>query len=79
MGAPRPHPVVIGSAPSDPLPSAPNDNRATVSYRIMRAGELDTWASGEIRAHEPLPDAMLISHLMDQTANRVVRELREPH
>ena len=48
-----------------------------VSYRIMRAGELEQWASGEVTAHDPLPDAMLISHLMDQTAIRVVTELRE--
>ena len=74
----RPRSVVIGSAPND-RSNAPNDNRATVSYRIMRAGELAPLASGELTAHDPLPDAMLISHLMDQTANRVVSELRESH
>ena len=79
IGNPRPRPIVIGSAPNDPRANAPNDNRATVSYRIMRAGELQPWASGEVRAHDPLPDAMLISHLMDQTANRVVSKLREPY
>ena len=60
-------------------PIASNDNRATVSYRIMRAGELEPWASGEVMAHDPLPDSMLLSYLMDQTANRVVRDLRESH
>jgi hypothetical protein len=79
IGNSRPRPIVIGSAPNDPHANASNDNRATVSYRIMRAGELEPWASGEVTAHDPLPDAMLISHLMDQTANRVVSELREPH
>ena len=74
---PRPRPIVIGSAPNDPRVNAPNDNRATVTYRIMRAGELKEWASGEVAAHDPLPDAMLISHLMDRTADRVVSELRE--
>ena len=78
IGNSRPRPIVIGSAPNDPRPNASNDNRATVSYRIMRAGELEPWASNEVTAHEPLPDAMLISHLMDQTANRVVSDLREP-
>lgn len=78
IGNPRPRSVVIG-APNDPRANAPNDNRATVSYRIMRAGELKEWASGEVTAHDPLPDAMLISHLMDRTADRVVSELREPH
>ena len=74
----RPRSIVIGSAPNDPHGNSSNDNRATVSYRIMRAGELEIWASGEVTAHDPMPDAMLISHLMDQTANRVVSELREP-
>ena len=45
----------------------------------MRAGELEEWASGVVTAHDPLPDMMLISHLMDQTANRVGSELRKPH
>lgn len=79
MGNPRPRSIGIGSAPNDPRPNASNDNRATVSYRIMQAGEVQVWASGEVMAHDPLPDAMLISHLMDQTANRVVSELRERH
>ena len=73
----RPHSIVIGSTPNDSHANS-NDNRATVSYRIMRAGELEVWASGELTTHDPLPDAMLISHLMDQTANRVVSELWEP-
>lgn len=75
----RPHSVGIGSAPNDPAGISSNDNRATVTYRIMRAGELEPWASAEVREHDPLPDAMLLSHLMDQTANRVVRDLRERH
>lgn len=79
VGNPRPRPMVIGNAPNDPRADASNDNRGTVSYRIMRAGELEPWASGEVTAHDPLPDVMLISHLMDQTANRVVSKLREPY
>jgi hypothetical protein len=79
IGNPRPRSIVIGGAPNDPRANASNDNRATVSYRIMRAGELKEWASGEVTAHDPLPDAMLISHLMDRTADRVVSELQEPH
>jgi hypothetical protein len=76
IGDPRPRSIGIGSAPNDPRASASNNNRATVSYRIMRAGELEVWASGEVMAHDPLPDAMLLSHLMDQTADRVVSDLR---
>jgi hypothetical protein len=77
MGNPQPRSIGIGNPRDDPGGNASNDNRATVSYRIMRAGQLEDWASGVVKAHDPLPDAMLISHLMDQTANRVVSELRE--
>lgn len=70
----RPRSVEIGSA-RDPRVNAPDHNRATVAYRIMRAGELETWASDVVTAHDPLPDAMLISHLMDQVANRVADKL----
>jgi hypothetical protein len=79
IGSSRPRSVGIGNAPNDPRGNSSNDNRATVSYRIMRAGELDEWASGDVTTHDPLPDVILISHLMDQIANRVVRELRERH
>ena len=79
IGSPRPRSVVIGSDPNDPRPNTSSDNLATVAYRIMQAGELQPWASGEVTAHDPLPDAMLISHLMDQTVNRVVNELRAFH
>lgn len=75
----RPRSIGVGSTPNDPRGNAANDNRATVSYRIMQAGELRPWGSGEVTAHDPLPDAMLISHLMDQTANRVASELQGPH
>ena len=71
--------IEVGSPQPDPHANASTDNRATVSYRIMRAGELDVWASGVVTAHDPLPDEILISHLMDQTASRVVDELRKQH
>jgi hypothetical protein len=75
----QPRSIGAGTPRDEPGAISSNDNRATVSYRIMRAGELEQWASGEVREHDPLPDAMLISHLMDQTANRVVSELRGRH
>lgn len=78
IGDPRPRPVEVGAAGMDPRAN-PNDNRATVSYRIMRAGELEEWASGMVTTHDPVPDTMLISHLMDQTASRVVSDLRPHH
>lgn len=76
---PRPHSVQIGGAPGDPNAAPQNENRATVAYRIMRAGEIEEWSSGTVFAHDPLPDEMLVSHLMDQTANRVADELRRLH
>ena len=79
INSPRPHSIQVGSAPGDPNAGSLNENRATVSYRIMRAGELEEWSSGIVNAHDPLPDEMLVSHLMDQTANRVADELRRPH
>ena len=83
MGNPRPRSIQIGSAPGgaqgDPRTGAPDDNRATVSYRIMRAGELEEWSSGVVKAHDRSPDEVLVSQLMDQTANQVAGELRHPH
>jgi hypothetical protein len=83
MGNPRPHSIQVGSAPTDPRSAAPasaaDDNRATLSYRIMRAGELEEWSSGIVKAHDPSLDAALVSQLMDQTANQVASELRHPH
>ena len=75
----RPHSIQVGSVPSDPRAGASDENRATVSYRIMRAGELEEWASGFVDAHDSSPDQILVSQLMDQTANRVASELRHPH
>jgi hypothetical protein len=79
MGNPRPRSIRVGSAPGDPRAGAPDDNRATVSYRIMRAGELEEWSSGVVKAHDQSPDEILVSQLMDQTANLVASELRHPH
>jgi hypothetical protein len=79
MGNTRPSPIGVGGSPNDPRTTASNDSRGSVSYRIMRAGELEQWASGEVTEHDQLPDAMLISHLMDRTADRVVSQLRDSH
>lgn len=73
----RPRSVQIGGARDDPRANSSDDNRATVEYRIMRAGELEPWSSDVVTAHDPLPAAMLISHLMDQVANRVADKLRQ--
>jgi hypothetical protein len=77
MNTSRPRSVEVGGVRGDPGVNS-EDNRATIKYRIMRAGELEEWASDEVTAHDPLPDVMLVSHLMDQVANRVAGALREP-
>ena len=73
----RPRSVEVGRGPDDSRPDASAENRATIRYRIMRAGEIQQWASDVVTAHDPLPDVMLVSHLMDQVANRVASQLRE--
>jgi hypothetical protein len=78
ISTPRPRSVEVGSARDAPGANPSDDNRATIKYRIMRAGELEEWASDVVTAHDPLPDVMLVSHLMDQIANRVASKLREP-
>ena len=77
MGTPRPRPVEIGSARGDPGANASDENRASVEYRVMRAGELGVWTSDVVHAHDSSPDEILVSHLMDQVASRVADELRK--
>jgi hypothetical protein len=75
----RPRSVQVGNAGGDSRANPSDSNSATVEYRIMQAGVLDARASGVVTAHDQLPDEMLVSHLMDQIANRVAGELRERH
>jgi hypothetical protein len=76
INGPRPRSVEVGSVRGDPGANS-DDNRATIKYRIMRAGEIEEWTSDVVTAHDQLPDIMLLSHLMDQIANRVANELHE--
>jgi hypothetical protein len=77
MGTPRPRPVEIGSARGDPGANASDENRASAEYRVVRAGELGVWTSDVVHAHDSSPDEILVSHLMDQVANRVADEFRK--
>ncbi len=52
---------------------------ATVNYRIVRAGEPGSWASGIVTEEDTVPEEALVSRLMDQIANRAAGELRKPH
>ena len=79
MGTPRPRPVEIGSARGDPGANASDENRASAEYRVVRAGELGVWTSDVVHAHDSSPDEILVSHLMDQVANRVADEFRKPN
>lgn len=37
------------------------------------------WSSGLVTEHNQLSEQTVVSHLMDQIANRVTGELRKPH
>ena len=77
MGTPRPRAVEIGSARGEPGSNTPDENRASVEYRIMRAGELGAWASDVVRTRDSSPDEILVAHVMDQVANQVAGEFRK--
>lgn len=51
---------------------------ATVNYRIVRAGEPESWASGIVSEEDTVTEEALVSRLMDQIANRAAGELRKP-
>ncbi|HET8667851.1 MAG TPA: hypothetical protein VFM10_07715, partial [Terriglobales bacterium] len=52
---------------------------ATVNYRIVRAGEPGSWASGIVSEKDSVSEDALVSRLMDQIANRAASQLRKPH
>lgn len=51
----------------------------TVNYRIVRAGERGSWASGIVTEEDTITEDALVSRLMDQIAIRTANELRKPH
>ena len=75
----RPRSTQIGNVGGDPRANGSDSNSATLEYRVMQAGILEEWTSGVVTEHDQSPDEMLVSRLMDQTANRVASELRERH
>ena len=52
---------------------------ATVNYRIVRAGDPQSWVSGIVTAEDTVTEDALVSRLMDQIAGRAAGELRKPH
>ena len=79
VSVPPPGAVQTGAAMGDPR-AYPEDYRsATINYRLMRAGNFRPWSEGMVSAQDRLTEDMLVSQLMDQIANRVVKEIRQPH
>jgi len=75
---PAPGAIGIGGA-TDPRATPAEYHSETVTYRMVRAGDVEDFTSGLVSAHAQLPEQTLIGQLMDQVANRVASELRTPH
>jgi len=79
LSVPQPGAIQVGTSVGDPR-AVPEDYRtATVEYRIMRAGNPETWASSQISDEGQISEETLVSQIMNQVANRVAAEFREPH
>jgi len=72
---PPPSAVEVGGV-SDPRAYPADYHSATVTYRMVRSGDIANWASGLVSAHAQLPEETLVSQLMDQVARRVANDLR---
>jgi|SRR5579871_5095429 len=79
ISVPPPGAIQMGTAMGDPRAYPQDYNSATVNYRLMRAGNPRPWTSGMVTAQDRLSEDILVSQLMDQIANRVVKDIREPH
>ena len=75
---PPPGAVEVGGV-SDPRAYPADYHGATVTYRMVRSGEIANWVSGLVSAHAQLSEETLVSQLIDQVARRVANELRTPH
>ncbi|MGH9641684.1 MAG: hypothetical protein ACRD3Q_04610, partial [Terriglobales bacterium] len=75
---PRPGAAEIGGT-TDPRAYPDDYHSATVTYRMVRSGDIADWTSGLVSAHAQLPEGTLVSQLMDEIAIRVAKELRTPH
>ena len=79
VNVPPPGAIQVGTGIGDPRAYPEDYHSATVNYRLMRPGNLKPWSEGMVTADNALPEDTLVSQLMDQIANRVVKEIREPH
>lgn len=71
--------IGVGTGMGDPRAYPQDWQSATVNYRLMRAGNPEPASEGLVSAQDRLAEDVLVSELMDQVANRVVKEIREPH
>ncbi len=79
VSVPPPGAIQVGTGMGDPRAYPEDYHSATVNYRLMRPGNLKPWAEGMVNGDAQLAEDTLVSQLMDQIANRVVKEIREPH
>ena len=79
VSVPPPGAIGVGTGPGDPRAYPQDWQSATVNYRLMRAGNLEPATEGLVSAQDRLTEDVLVSELMDQVANRVAKEIREPH
>jgi hypothetical protein len=75
---PRPSAVEVGGV-SDSRAVPADYHSGTVTYRMVRSGDIADWTSGLVSAHAQMPEQTLVLQLMDQVANRAAKELRTPH
>ncbi|HEU5337375.1 MAG TPA: hypothetical protein VFU27_15505 [Terriglobales bacterium] len=79
VSMPPPGAIGVGMGRGDPRAYPQDWQSATVNYRLVRAGNLKPATEGLVSAQDRLAEDVLVSELMDQVANRVVKEIREPH
>ena len=79
VSVPPPGAIQVGTGMGDPRAYPEDYHSATVNYRLMRPGNLKPWTEGMVTGDAQLNEDTLVSQLMDQIANRVVKEIREPH
>lgn len=65
--------------PGFPQAFPPNYHSATVNYRFVPSGELESWSSGMVTAEDAPAEDRLASQLITEVTNRVAHDLRADH
>lgn len=79
VNVPPPGAIGVGTGTGDPRAYPQDWQSATVNYRLVRAGNPKPATEGLVSAQDRLTEDVLVLELMDQVANRVAKEIREPH